>query len=414
MKDLLNIIPDKSHTFSKAYHQYPLDLSPTYAKKAYGCTLETDLGPYIDWSMGVGPVIKGYAFKDMDSFIFKRMRNGLALSIPYEYEFEVAKKLLNKIEFGEQVRFARNGSDVTSAAVRLARHHTKRNKVICNGYHGWQDWFIGSTTRNSGVPDATSKFTIKINSFSSNELEEAFKKHKNDLACLILEPMIGDEPSLEFLRLAKKLCEGNNTLLIFDECWTGFRCDRRGAIGYTGIKPDLACYAKALGNGVPVSAIVGNRKIMSGFEEAFFSFTHAADPIGLSAADFMLDYLDDDFFKLLRKKTKAMHEKISFILEKIQDENLKVNCTSYPGKIVFSSQKALNALSLKTFFQMEFLKKNMLFNFFIAVCEDHSDKEINLCYEALESCVKKRNSKEFDLVKETKNHLVKAVFRPQK
>ena len=414
MKKLTDIIPDKSHTFSKAHHQYPTGISPAFATKAKGCKLYTDIGEYTDWSMGLGPVIKGYGFEPLNQHLNSILSKGIAFSLPSLYEFEVARKLIDSIQFGEQVRFARNGSDVTSAAVRVSRHFTQKNKIICNGYHGWQDWYIGSTSRNSGVPEEVSSQTIKINGFSKEELGQAFNKNSDEIACLIIEPMIGDEPDIEFLEYARQLCNEYNAILIFDECWTGFRCLKTGAIGYTGVEPDLVCYAKALGNGVPVAAIVGNKNIMRGFEDVFFSFTHASDPIGIGAADFMLDYLDENFFKELSSKTRLLKTGIDHALAKITNPEFQINCTSYPGKIVMSPVEQEYNLYLKTFIQKEFLSHNILFNMFFAVAEDHGENEIKECSDALHGAVDKLNDPAFNLVEDTKQQLVKAVFRAQK
>ncbi len=413
MKIKSDIIPDRSHTFSKAYHQYPAGISPLYAISAKGSKLFTDKGEYTDWSMGLGPVIKGYNFDDLDNHINSVIKKGIAYSLPSSYEFEVASKLIETIEFGEQVRFARNGSDATSAAIRLARYVTGKDKVICNGYHGWQDWYIGSTSRSYGVPQTVSDLTIKIDSFSIESLESTFADNK-DIACLIIEPMIGDKPNLEFLTQARNLCNKNKALLIFDECWTGFRCLRTGAIGYTGVIPDLSCYAKALGNGVPVSAVVGNKKIMSGYEEVFFSFTHASDPIGLAAADFMMDYLDDTFYKDLTSKTNKIHQDINKVFSKIENKQYELQATSYPGKIVLSASNQDMIIKLKTFLQKELLSENILFNMFMAIAEDHTDDDINNFLKTLNSAVEKINDVSFNIDKETKEILVKPVFRAQK
>ena len=132
VKSKEDTIPDRSHTFSNAYHQYPHGISPSYAHKAKGTTLYTDKGEFTDWSMGLGPVIKGYNFEELNKYINDVLNHGIAYSLPSSYEFEIASKLIDTLEFGEQVRFARNGSDATSASVRLARHITKKNKIICN------------------------------------------------------------------------------------------------------------------------------------------------------------------------------------------------------------------------------------------------------------------------------------------
>ena len=410
----LNVIPDRSHTFSKAHHQYPTDLAPTTVLNANGVTLTTNEGDFTDWSMGLGPVIKGYNFQELNHFIAKKMNDGFAYSIPSDYEFRVASKLLKVLEFGEQVRFAKNGSDVTAAAVRLSRYHTGKTKVICNGYHGWQDWYIGTTTRNGGVPESISSETIKIDGTSIEQLEKAFAINHGDVACLILEPMINDEPDISFLKNAKELCKKNSALLIFDECWTGFRCHRQGAIGYTNIEPDLACYAKALGNGVPVSAIVGKKMIMNDFEEIFFSFTHGSDPIGIAAADFMLDYLDEDFYKQLRKKTTKLFSLINEAIQSIENPELRLRVTSYPGKIALFAENQSLSLQIKSFIQKELLENNILFNMFFAVSEDHKREDIDSFMKILNRIIKKFNMENFNITKETEKYLVRPVFRQQK
>lgn len=413
-KSFFNVIPDQSHTFSKAYHQYPRKFAPRYVTNANGCTLHTDLGSFTDWSMGLGPVIKGYNFQELNDHISLKINNGIAYSLPSEYEFNIARKLLNVLNFGEQVRFAKNGSDVTSAAIRLSRYQTGKEKIICNGYHGWQDWYIGTTTRNGGVPDNISNLSVKINGFSVDELERAFNENANEVACLIIEPMINNEPDLAFLKKAKELCKTHNAILIYDECWTGFRCHRRGAIGYTGIEPDLACYAKALGNGVPVSALVGNSSIMNGLEEVFFSFTHSSDPIGIAAADFMLDYLNDSFYESIKFKTNHLISRINETISHIEKDNLKLKCTSYPGKIVLFAENTSHSIEIKSYIQREFLKSKILFNMYFAICEDHSEKYFNEFIVVLENIVEKFNMKKFNIIKETAGDLVSPVFRVQK
>ncbi len=413
-KSFFNVIPDQSHTFSKAYHQYPREFAPRYVTNADGCVLNTEIGLFTDWSMGLGPVIKGYNFKELNEHLSLIMSQGIAYSLPSEYEFHVAHKLIEVLGFGEQVRFAKNGSDVTSAAIRLARYKTGKEKIICNGYHGWQDWYIGTTTRNGGVPKSVSNLSTKIDGFSIDQLEKAFQKNIDEIACLIIEPMINTEPNLPFLKKAKELCKAHNAVLIYDECWTGFRCHRQGAIGYTGVEPDLSCYAKALGNGVPVSALVGKSSIMSGLEEVFFSFTHSSDPIGIAAADFMLDYMDNSFFESIQSKTTRHKNRINEIIANIKNDSLKLQCSSYPGKIVLIAENVDLSIEIKSYIQREFLKNKILFNMYFAICEDHTEKHFNKFLTVLEGIVEEFNKKNFNIVKETSGDLVSPVFRVQK
>ncbi len=413
MKTNLKIIPDQSHTFSKAHHQYPKGISPKLALKSKGTKIYTELGEYTDWSMGLGPVIKGYGFKELNDHVKSQIDIGYSYSLPSKYEFEIGEKLLDSINFGQQIRFARNGSDVTAAAVRLARYFTGKEKIICNGYHGWQDWYIGSTTRNAGVPEQVSELTIKLENNSTEELESIISNDSN-IAALIIEPMIGGEPDLDFLDFARKVCTKNNIVFIFDECWTGFRCRRGGAIEYTGIKPDLVCYAKALGNGVPVSAIVGPTNLMEVFEEVFFSFTHSSDPIGLAAADFMLDYLKEDFFERLTSKTQKIKSELASIVSEIGRDEYRLSVDSYPGKITVGCDVISNNIMLKTFIQKNMIENKILFNMFGAVAEDHSDEDINKFLTCFEGIVKQLNREDLNLEKETEKLLVKPVFRSQK
>ena len=153
---------------------------------------------------------------------------------------------------------------------------------------------------------------------------------------------------------------------------------------------------------------------MSGYEDVFFSFTHASDPIGLAAADFMLDYLDNDFFLNISKKTKRIHTKLNQLFSRIENENFKLLASSYPGKIVFSVKNQSMMIKLKTFLQKELLSKNILFNMFLAIAEDHTDEDINNFINAMNLIVDKLNHKSFDINQETEGLLVKPVFRAQK
>ena len=313
--------------------------------------------------------------------------------------------MIKNLNFGEQVRFAKNGSDVTSAAIRLARYVTKKEKIICNGYHGWQDWFIGSTSMSGGVLQSVKNAVMPIPSFCSESLENIVKENSDDIAVIILEPMISDQPDLEFLKLARQLADKHGFLLVFDECWTGFRCSKKGAIGYTGITPDLSCYAKALGNGIPVSAIVGPKLYMQHFEEIFFSFTHSSDPIGIAAADFMLDYLQEPFYKNLTKKSNLFLAQLSQIVSGIKSEKLKLNVSGYPGKILISPSNTSLTLHIKTYIQKKCMDANILFNMFLAICEDHSNSDFQRLADVFEIVVEVFNKPQFNVIEETKDIL---------
>jgi len=182
------------------------------------------------------------------------------------------------------VRFGKNGSDVTAGAVRLARGFTGRDIVACCGYHGWQDWYVGTTSRNRGIPEAVRKLTKPFKYNDAASLARIFDEHPGQVAAVIMEPIGVVVPKNGFLEEVRELATRHGALLIFDEVITGFRIAMGGAQEYFRVTPDLACFGKAMGNGFAISAMVGKREIMRLLSEVYFSFTFAGDPLSLAAA----------------------------------------------------------------------------------------------------------------------------------
>ena len=200
------------------------------------------------------------------------------------------------IPCAEMVRFAKNGTDVTSAAIRLSRAYTGKTQIAVCGYHGWQDWYIGSTSRNLGVPKSTTELThsFKYNDIAS--LEQAFEQANGDLAAVILEPVNIAPPENDFLHKVQALCKQHGAVLIFDEMITGFRYHLGGAQSYFGVTPDLATFGKGMANGAPLSAIVGNKKIMTLMNDIFFSGTFGGEALSLAAAKASLTKMKQSAF----------------------------------------------------------------------------------------------------------------------
>jgi glutamate-1-semialdehyde 2,1-aminomutase len=189
----------------------------------------------------------------------------------------------------EMVRFGKNGTDVTSAAIRLARAYTGRDHIIVCGYHRWQDWFIGSTTRNKGVPDLVSALTHKFNYNDIASLEALLKEYDGKIAAVIMEPMNVVFPDPGFLEAVQRLTKGAGAVLVFDETITGFRYSKGGAQELFGVTPDLSTFGKGMANGFPLSAIVGRRDIMMEMEEIFFSGTFGGELLSLAAAKHVIE-----------------------------------------------------------------------------------------------------------------------------
>jgi glutamate-1-semialdehyde 2,1-aminomutase len=279
------VIPLGSQTFSKSRVQYPYGASPHFIARASGSRVwDLDGNEYIDFVNSLASVTLGYQDPDVMQAVRDQLESGVIFSLPHPLETEVAEMICEVVPCAEMVRFGKNGSDATSGAIRLARAFTERDHVAVCGYHGWQDWYIGSTARNRGVPKATRDLT---HTFAYNDLESlraVLKTHRDGFAAVILEPMNVAEPMPGFLDGVKVLAREHGALLIFDETITGFRYSIGGAQALFGVTPDLATFGKGLANGYPLSAVAGRRDVMKLMEEVFFSFTFGGEALSLAAA----------------------------------------------------------------------------------------------------------------------------------
>ena len=281
----LKSIPLGTQTFSKSKTQYPEGASPFYITKGIGSRVwDVDANEYIDFSNGLGAVTLGYCDADVDQAVLTQLKNGVTFSLPSPVEIELSEKIIEMVPCAEMVRFGKNGSDATTAAIRLARAYTKRESIIVGGYHGWHDWYIGSTTRNLGVPASTQALTHKFTFNDIASLKTVVEKNPNDFAAIIFEPISAEEPKPGFLEEVRALADHYKIVLIFDEVVTGFRCANGGAQERFGVTPDLAAIGKGMANGHPISAVVGKKEIMRYAEDVFFSFTFGSETLSLVAA----------------------------------------------------------------------------------------------------------------------------------
>jgi glutamate-1-semialdehyde 2,1-aminomutase len=278
-------IPLGSQTFSKSRTQFPYGVSPYYVTRAEGSRIwDVDGNEYIDFISSLASITLGYNDPDVTAAVKAQLDDGVIFSLPHTIEAEVAELICEMVPCAELVRFGKNGSDATSGAIRIARAYTGRDRVAVCGYHGWQDWYIGSTARNRGVPQATRELT---HAFAYNDLaslDAVLAKHPKEFAAVILEPMNTVDPAPGFLEGVKQRAHANGAVLVFDETITGFRYANGGAQELFGVTPDLATFGKGLANGYPVSAVVGRRDIMKLMEEVFFSFTFGGEALSLAAA----------------------------------------------------------------------------------------------------------------------------------
>jgi glutamate-1-semialdehyde 2,1-aminomutase/spore coat polysaccharide biosynthesis protein SpsF len=269
-------------------------------------------------------------------------------------------------------------SDATAGAVRLARAYTGRDLIACCGYHGWQDWYIGTTTFNRGVPKAVRHLTATFEYNNIESLNRILDRNRKRVAAVILEPVGVVEPEEMFLEQVRDLCSLEGCLLIFDEVITGFRLARGGAQEYFGVIPDIACLGKAMANGYPLSAIVGRREIMKHFEQTFFSFTFGGETLSLAASLATLkEIAETEVIAYNWEQGGKIKDGLNILAREFGLENF-VRCVGLPPRtlVSFFDESGRESLLIKSLFQQECFKRGVLFSGGQNICFSHSDEDV--------------------------------------
>jgi glutamate-1-semialdehyde aminotransferase len=374
----LKSIPLASQTFSKSLTQYPRGVSPFFIEKGKGAKVwDVDGNEYIDFVNSLAAVTLGYCDKNVDEAVQKQMQNGVTFSLPHCLEMEVAEKLIDIIPCAEKVRFAKNGTDATSASIRIARAFTGKEHIAVCGYHGWQDWYIGSTTRDLGVPKAVKDLTHKFEYNNIESLEKIFQEQ--ELACVIMEPMNVEYPQDNFLEKVKTLVHKNDALLIFDETITGFRYSLGGAQALFNVIPDLATFGKGMANGYPLSAVVGSNEIMQKVEDIFFSGTFGGETLSLAAANTVIDkYKKDNVPKYLNDLGNYLLKKLNqLIINEGLDDIFRTSGHPAWSFLQVKAQDKYTALEIKTLFLQEMFKNGILILSSHNLNFSHSEEDID-------------------------------------
>ena len=373
------LIPSCTQTFSKGPTQYVQGVAPVFLVRGQGSHVwDVDGNEYIDYPMALGPIILGHNYPAVTEAVMRQIRDGTTFSLPHPLEVEVAERLVETIPCAEMVRFGKNGSDATSGAVRLARAFTGRDIIACCGYHGWQDWYIGTTTRNRGVPKAVQQMTIPFEYNNIATLGRIFSEHPGQVAAVIMEPVGMVKPHDDFLQKVQKLSQREGALLIFDEVVTGFRLALGGAQEYFGVAPDLACFGKAMANGYPIAAVVGPQEIMELFDEIFFSFTFGGETLSLAAARATINEMEErNVIGHLWDQGQKLKDGYNVLAKEFEVDHL-TECIGLPPRtvITFKDENGAESLVLKSLFQQECLKRGILFSGGQNICYSHTDADI--------------------------------------
>jgi len=374
------LIPSCTQTFSKGPTQFIEGVAPVFLLRGQGSHVwDVDGNEYIDYPMALGPIILGHNYPAVTEAVIRQMRDGTTFSLPHPLEVELAEMLTEVIPCAEMVRFGKNGSDATSGAVRVARAYTGRDIIACCGYHGWQDWYIGTTTRNKGVPKAVQGLTVPFEYNNIESLERIFAEHPGQVAAVIMEPVGVIEPRDGFLQQVRELTQREGALLIFDEVVTGFRLALGGAQEYFGVTPDLACFGKAMANGYPIAAIVGRRDVMEQFDEVFFSFTFGGETLSLAAAKATITEMrGKNVIAHLWEQGQKLKDGYKVLAREFGVDRY-TECIGLPPRtvITFKDETGAESLVLKSLFQQECLKRGVLFSGGQNMCYSHSDADID-------------------------------------
>lgn len=373
------LIPSCTQTFSKGPTQFVQGVAPVFLVRGQDSHVwDVDGNEYIDYPMALGPIILGHNYPAVTEAVVRQIQEGTTFSLPHPLEVAVAEMLVDIIPCAEMVRFGKNGSDATSGAVRVARAYTGRDIIACCGYHGWQDWYIGTTARNKGVPKAVQELTIPFEYNNIASLERIFAEHHGQVAAVIMEPVGVVEPRDGFLQQVRELTQREGVLLIFDEVVTGFRLALGGAQEYFGVTPDLACFGKAMANGYPIAAVVGHREIMELFDEIFFSFTFGGETISLAAAIATINEMrEKNVIGHLWEHGQKLKDGYNVLVREFGVDDY-TKCIGLPPRtvITFKDETGAESWVLKSLFQQECLKREVLFSGGQNICYSHSNADI--------------------------------------
>jgi len=388
------LIPGGAHTYAKGDDQYP-ERAPGFIVRGKGCHVwDVDGNEFIEYGMGLRAVTLGHAFEPVVAAASRQMQMGANFTRPAEIEVRAAEAMLGLIDGADMVKFAKNGSDVTTAAVKLARAYTGRELIaICGDqpFFSTDDWFIGTTEMNAGIPQTAFEMTLKFRYNDVESLKNLFRAYPRQIACVLMEAEAATRPVSGYLQSVKDLCQKEGAILVFDEMITGFRWHLGGAQKFHGVVPDLSAFGKAMGNGFAISALMGKREIMrlGGLDHDqprvfLLSTTHGAETHALAAVlETIKVYTDHDVIGFLWRQGERLQ---SFVDRSISENKLDgfFKVSGRPCNLVFQTrdQNGNPSQPFRTLFMQELIRNGVLAPSFV-VSFSHTDFDIDRTAEAV-------------------------------
>jgi glutamate-1-semialdehyde 2,1-aminomutase len=418
------LIPGGAHTYAKGDDQYP-EIAPPFIARGKGCHVwDLDGNEFIEYGMGLRAVALGHAHPRVVEAAQREMMNGSNFVRPSPLEVACAEAFLACIGTAEMVKFAKNGSDATTAAVKMARAYTGRDLVaICadHPFFSTDDWFIGATGMPGGIPQAIRDLTLKFRYNDASSLERLFVERPGQIACVMMEVETSLAPKASFLAEVRQLCDRFGAVLVFDEMITGFRWDVGGAQKVHGIVPDLSTFGKAIANGFSLGALAGKREIMERgglrhpHERVFLlSTTHGAETHSLAAGIAAMGvYREEPVIETLYRQGERLRRGANEAIRRHDVEGY-VEIMGRPCNLVFATRGHDRQPSqpFRTLFMQELIRRGVLAPSFV-VSYAHRDEDIDRTIEAVDGVLEVYRRGLNDGVE---HHLigrpVKPVFRP--
>lgn len=407
------VIPHQTGTFSRSASHFVEGVYPMYIESAQGSYFtDVDGNKFLDYLCGLGPITLGYNYERVNLAIKEQLKKGILFSLPHRIEVEASEKVSNIIPNAEMVKFEKTGSNAVTGAVRAARAITKRDKIAYCGSGGvWHDWQAAIVTRDGGVPKFNQEL-IKI--FEYNDIggvEQIFDDNPNEIAAIILEPTVYDEPKNDFLKKLRKIADENNSLLIFDEVITGFRLDLGGAQKYFGVKADMICFGKGMGNGLPISAITGPAEFMKIFDKLWVSSTNNSEALSLAGTIAVIEEMEEKntiqhCWKIGRKLMEGWN-----VITK--ENSIDAKIFGYPVRMNLkcTDSKGVPSLELKTLILQEMVRKGIFISpSWIGISYSHSEEDIKTTLDSLEKTCKTIKSTNGDYQKLIEGNLPTTVW----
>lgn len=421
---LHNAIPGGAHTYSRGDDQYPVNAPQIFERGEGAYAYTPDGEKFLDYGMSLRAVTLGYGEKSVAEAAIKQIYNGNNLTRPSLIELEAAELMCELFPAVEMVKFAKNGSTVTTAALKIARGYTGRKYVARCADHpffSFDDWFIGDTPLTRGIPEEHYELTLNFRYNDIKSVEALFDKYPNQIAGLILEPAATEHPKDNFLHKVQELCKKNGTVFILDEMITGFRWDLQGAMKYYNIQPDLCTFGKGMANGFSVAALGGKREIMNvggildeGVERLFLiSTTHGAEMCGLGAfVETIKFYKEHNVTEHLWSYGEKLINGMNAIAKELGIEKEFEACGVACSPYYATRDKDGNvSLALRTLFSQEMVKNGVLMPW-IAISYAHGDAELEITFKAVRAALEVyKKALEEGVEKYLVGPAIKPVFR---